>query len=60
MRKIISDEIGELADKEKQLAHYDALIKKNIDNLKYYGFTLDEAKKQKTKAFFQRHLLMKG
>lgn len=53
MRKIISDEIGELADKEKQLAHYDALIKKNIDNLKYYGFTIDEAKKQKTKAFFK-------
>lgn len=59
MRKIISDETGELADKEKQLAHYDALIKKNIDNLKYYGFTLDEAKKAKDEGLFQRHLLMK-
>lgn len=54
LRKIISDEIGELADKEKQLAHYDALIKKNIDNLKYYGFTLDEAKKAKDEGLFSK------
>ena len=54
LRKIISDEIGELADKEKQLAHYDALIKKNIDNLKYYGFTLDEAKKAKVEGLFSK------
>lgn len=54
LRKIISDEMGELADKEKQLARYDELIKKNIDNLKYYGFTVAEAKKAKEEGLFSK------
>ena len=48
--KNISRIEGQIKDTKKQIT----AIKKNIDNLKYYCFTLDEAKKAKDEGLFSK------
>lgn len=49
LRKIISEEIGEMADKERLLADYEAAMKKSLDNLKYNSMTIEAAGAAKEK-----------
>lgn len=49
LRKIISEEMGEMADKERLLANYESGMKKALDNLKYNALTIDAAKDARDK-----------
>ena len=52
LRKIISEEMGELADKERLLASYETAMKKCEESLKYRGVSMDEAKAAYEKGVF--------
>ncbi len=45
LRKIVSGELGDISDKEKLLASYEAAMKKSADNILYRGMTMEEAAK---------------
>lgn len=65
LRKIISEEMGEMADKERLLATYESAMKKALDNLKYNALTLEAAKEAKDRGLLsestvEERLEMKG
>lgn len=41
LRTIISGELGDISDKEKLLASYEAAMKKSADNIRYRGMTME-------------------
>lgn len=43
LRTIISGELGDISDKEKLLASYEAAMKKSADNIRYRGMTMEAA-----------------
>lgn len=45
LRKIVSGEFGDISDKEKLLASYEAAMKKSSDNILYRGMTMEAAGK---------------
>ncbi len=44
MRRLLSEEMGDMADKEKLLAAYEASMKKCQDSIEYRGMSMEEAK----------------
>ena len=45
LKKVISGEMGDISDKEKLLASYEAAMKKSADSILYRGMSMDEAQK---------------
>ena len=43
LRKMLMEQGGELADKERLLKSYELNMKKSLDNLRFHGMTLEEA-----------------
>lgn len=53
LRKMLMEQGGELADKERLLKSYELNMKKSLDNLRFHGMTLEEALDAKEKGLLR-------